>query len=124
MSVSDFSHRRLKEMFGAIDRNESSAFVEFLTEDASFRFGSAPPILGRSSIEAGVDAFFASIGGCHHQVEKVLAQGDTVVCEGEVTYTRHDASTLTVPFVDIFELEGPLIRDYKIYIDTSDLYQT
>ena len=122
MSEPGFTREQMDDMFAAIDRGDGNAFVQFLSEDASFRFGSAPPVKGRADIEAGVGSFFASIAGCSHAIEKVLAEGDTLVCEGEVTYTRHDESTLTVPFVDVFELEGQFIRDYKIYVDISSLY--
>ena len=46
----------------------------------------------------------------------------TAVCEGEVTYTRLDGSTLTVPFVNVFELSGAQIRSYRIYIDNGPLF--
>ena len=123
MSAADFPRARLDDLFAAIDSNDGSAFGAFLTEDARFRFGSAPAIDGRSSIVAGVDAFFDSIGGCRHRVDKVLSDADTLVCEGEVSYTRLDGTTVSVPFVDVFELDGALIRDYKIYIDIGPLYQ-
>ena len=45
-----------------------------------------------------------------------------MICRGEVTYTRLDGSTLSVPFVNVLKLEGSLIRDYLIYADTSELY--
>jgi hypothetical protein len=45
-----------------------------------------------------------------------------MVCEGEVTYTRHDESEITLPFVNVFEFEGELISHYKIYADSEPLY--
>lgn len=122
MSAADYPRERLDALFVAIDSKHSNTFVDFLTEDAVFRFGSSPAAVGRDNIEAGVSAFFASIDGSSHQIDKVLANGDTLVCEGEVTYTRLDDNEVSVPFVDVFELEGPLIREYKIYIDISPLY--
>jgi len=44
------------------------------------------------------------------------------VCEGEVTYTRRDGTKVTVPFANVFELRGPLISIYRIYIDNSPLF--
>jgi hypothetical protein len=93
-------------LFAAIDAKDGAAFVAYLTENAVFRFGSAPPVQGRDAIQAAVDAFFTTIAGC----------------EGVVTYTRHDGSEIALPFTDVFEYEGILIAHYKIYMDVAPLY--
>jgi ketosteroid isomerase-like protein len=110
------------DMFAAIDAQDGAAFVAYLTEDAIFRFGSAPPVQGRSSIQAAVEGFFATIAGCKHTIFNSLRQDDTVVCEGEVAYQRHDGREVILPFTDVFEYSGDLISQYKIYIDVSPLY--
>lgn len=109
-------------LFAAIDANDAAAFVGYLTEDAVFRFGSAPAVSGRAAIQAAVDGFFGTIAGCSHQVHNTLASGSTLVCEGEVTYTRVDGSLIILPFTDVFEYDGDLIAQYKIYMDISPLY--
>jgi limonene-1,2-epoxide hydrolase len=113
----------LEQLFAAIDSKDTDGFLSFLTEDASFRFGSAPAAQGHEAIRAGVDGFFASIVGSKHAISNVLTKGDTLVCEGTVTYLRHDDVELAIPFTDVFELAGPKICNYKIYIDISPLYE-
>ena len=110
------------DLFAAIDAKDGAAFVAHLTEDAIFRFGSAPPVQGRNSIQAAVEGFFTTIAGCKHTIFKSLRQDDTLVCEGEVAYQRHDGREVIVPFTDVFEYSGDLISHYKIYIDISPLY--
>jgi limonene-1,2-epoxide hydrolase len=39
-----------------------------------------------------------------------------------VTYTRHNGSSLSVPFANVFELKGDKIASYRIYIDNSALF--
>ena len=109
-------------VFAAIDRQDTAAFVSFLSDDAVFRFGSAPPVQGREAILAAVDGFFGTISGLSHKVDNTLVRGSTQVCEGEVTYTRLDGTQITLPFTDIFEYDGELIAHYKIYMDVSPLY--
>lgn len=109
-------------LFAAIDAKDAAAFVDYLTDDAVFRFGSAPPVRGRAAIEAAVDGFFGTIAGCSHLVHKTLISGSTLVCEGNVTYTRVDGSSITLPFTDVFEYDDALISHYKIYMDISPLY--
>ena len=109
-------------LFAAIDRQDTASFVAALTDDAVFRFGSSPPAQGREAIAAAVGGFFGTIAGLSHRIDKVLWDGGTQVCEGEVTYERHDGSKITLPFTDVFEYSGDLIARYKIYMDIGPLY--
>ena len=109
-------------MFDAIDTKDTEAFVGYLTDNALFRFGSAPAVHGRESIRAAVDGFFESIAGSTHTIHNTLCEGATRVVEGEVTYTRRDGSRVTLPFTDVFEYDDGLISHYKIYIDIAPLF--
>ena len=109
-------------LFAAIDANDATAFVGFLTDDAVFRFGSAPAVRGREAIHAAVDGFFGTIAGCAHAVHRSIRDGATLVCEGKVTYRRHNGTEITLPFIDVLEYEDDLIAHYKIYMDINPLY--
>lgn len=113
---------RIKELFAAIDRNDSKRFVEFLTDDAVFRFGSAPAVQGHAAIEEAVSGFFSAIAGCRHRLTASWNGKETYACEGEVTYRRHDGSEVTLPFADVFDLRGKMICGYRIYIDIGPLF--
>ena len=115
---------RLDELFDAIDGKDTGSFLGFLTDDGVFRFGAAPAVQGHESIGAAVDGFFQSIAGSKHRLINTLRDGDTMACEGEVTYHRLDGSEVTVPFTNIFDLDNELIRHYKIYIDIQPLFAT
>jgi ketosteroid isomerase-like protein len=112
----------LERLFAAIDSRDTDAFLAFLTGDAAFRFGSSPELRGHDAIRQGVDGFFASIAGSTHALKNVLEKDATLVCEGEVTYRRHDGSGITLPFANVFKLQGELISQYRIYIDINPLY--
>ena len=109
-------------LFVAIDRKDSQQFLRFIAADASFRFGSAPPVVGHDAIREAVGGFFASIAGLSHALKRVVSSDSALLIEGEVTYTRHDNSEITLPFVNVFEIENRVISDYKIYIDIGPLY--
>jgi len=111
-------------LFVSIDAMDTESFLKFLAEDATFRFGSMPPVQGREAIRAAVDGFYSSIAGLEHTVQRRVAEGSAVVCEGEVTYTRHDGSDITLPFANVFEVDDGLISLYRIYIDAGPLYAT
>jgi limonene-1,2-epoxide hydrolase len=110
------------KLFVSIDAMDTEAFLGFIAPDGEFRFGSAPPVRGREGIREAVGGFFSSIAAISHEVRRMVAEGNTVVCEGEVTYTRHDGSAVTLPFCNVFETDGGLISLYRIYIDIAPLY--
>ena len=112
----------LQALFAAIDAMDSAAFTDFLTDDAEFRFGSAPAVSGKAAIAEAVSGFFQSIAALRHEVEFVVTQGDVLIAEGTVNYTRHDGSQVSLPFADIFTMDGSRIANYKIYMDIAPLY--
>jgi ketosteroid isomerase-like protein len=113
----------MEALFGAIDRSDTEVFCAFLGEDCDFTFGNMPTVHGRSAIAETVGGFFASIAGLSHAIEQSWINDDAVICHGRVTYTRHDGTTLDVPFANILSLDGDRVRNYRIYADTSQLYQ-
>ena len=114
--------RWVNQLFQSIDRKDSDAFLTFLAEDIFFRFGNAEPIHGKNNAGNVVKGFFESIKTLQHDISETWSVDNTVICHGFVTYTRHDATTLTVPFANIFKMEGQKIKEYLIYVDISELY--
>jgi limonene-1,2-epoxide hydrolase len=122
VSVSEAQQSLLNDLFAAIDNKDVDGFAKFLTADASFRFGSAPAAEGADAIREAVGGFFTSIKALEHSVTRAIAEDSMLFCEGSVTYTRHDGSTVTLPFADVFEMDGDRIATYKIYMDIAPLY--
>jgi SnoaL-like domain len=116
--------RWLNELFKKIDGKDTAGFLSFLTSDARFRFGNSPLLQGKQAIGETVDAFFASIRASQHHLVNTWSIDDAVICQGEVCYTRRDNSTLTLPFVNIFRMQGRHIDQYLIYVDVTPLYSS
>jgi len=113
----------IAELFRAIDAKDAERFAGFIVEDGTFLFGNAPAVSGRAAVRDVVAGFFGSIRGLSHQVLHVAEAGGAVWSRGIVTYTRHDGSTLIVPFSNYFERRGDKVRHYQIYVDASTLYR-
>ena len=109
------------QLFQSIDNQDTEAFLAFLTDDVLFRFGNADPVNGKSAVGEVVSGFFGSVKGMHHNLVRVWDEEDVVICHGTVTYTRHDSTTLSVPFANIFGINNNLIKEYLIFIDISEL---
>ncbi len=112
-----------KKLFASIDAMDTESFLRFVHKDATFRFGSSPAVTGHAEIRAAVEGSFSSFAALQHDLQKLITDGDAVACEGEVTYTRHDGSKITLPFVNVFEIDGELISQYRVYIDIGPLFQ-
>jgi len=82
----------LTDLFAAIDAQDMEAFLGFLSDDIVFRFGSAEAVSGHDAVSEAIGGFFASIAGLRHTVSKVWTGTGSVICEGEVCYTRHNGS--------------------------------
>jgi len=111
-----------KKLFASIDAMDTESFLGFIAPDATFRFGSSPAVNGHAEIRASVEGFFASFAALKHDLQRLVADGDTVVCEGEVTYTSHDGRNITLPFANIFEIDDGVISVYRVYIDIGPLF--
>jgi len=111
-----------KKLFASIDAMDTESFLSFIREDGTFRFGSSPAVTGHAAIKAAVESFFASFAALKHDLQRTVADENAVVCEGEVTSTRHDGSDVTLPFANIFEIDDGLISSYRVYIDIGPLF--
>ncbi len=112
----------VRALFDRVDAKDTNGWLEYLSSDARFCFGNAPPVKGKRAIGDVVDGFFSSLSALRHEIAEIWMPAGAVICRGAVTYTRPDESTLTVPFANVLKLDGDgLIREYLIYADTSNL---
>ena len=93
-------------MYEAVDSKDEERLAHFLTENCTFVYANSDPIIGRANFAESSKKFMALIAGIKHQLLDVWAFDDVIVSRIEVTYTRKDGSTLTVPAVTIWRLRG------------------
>ncbi len=110
-------------LFNAIDNCDSQAMVQYLDENANFKFANMPVVTGRKNIFEFLEGFFKSIKAISHKNLEVWELDGIKFVNGTVTYTRHDGSTLTVDYSNTFKMKGEKILDYHIFVDNSELYK-
>lgn len=101
---------------------EPEAFARHLADDVRFTFGNAETVVGRDAVRDVWAGFCEGIAGVHHDVIEQFEQGAATIVESTVTYTRTDASTVTLPVVTIYRGAGELIEDYRIFMDVAPLF--
>jgi limonene-1,2-epoxide hydrolase len=94
-----------------------------MTDDAVFRFGNMPGVEGKENIRNFVTGFFSSIKAIKHDPIEIWSNDGVRLMNGRVSYTRHDHTVLSVPFSNTFKLVGDKVKDYFIFVDTSELYK-
>jgi ketosteroid isomerase-like protein len=109
-------------LFRAIDAKDTDGFISHLADDVRFRFGNADTVQGRNMVEAIIGSFFQAITGLRHELLEGWKIDGTTIVRGTVTYTRHDGSTLEVPFANVMKHNGDTIDEYLIYVDSSRLF--
>lgn len=113
----------LQDLFNTVDNKDTERFTGFLSDQIQFRFGNMPMTTGKTAVAEQVAYFFDSIKALEHRIIDFWIKDSDVMCHGTVTYTRHDDSTLTVPFANAFKINLLSIEEYLIFADLSELYQ-
>jgi limonene-1,2-epoxide hydrolase len=122
MSIDSVEDVNFKKLFKSVDEMDMESILSFMAEDVTFRYGSMPAVKGHEDMRAGIEGFYTTIAALQHDLQRTIKDGNTVVCEGESTYTRHNGSKITLPFCNVFEVAGGLISLYRIYIDIGPVY--
>jgi ketosteroid isomerase-like protein len=113
---------RLRRLFAAFDAKDVSTLTAFVTSDVHLRLGNAEPVQGRFAFTEAVNAFIASVADFRHEVLNVWRDGDAVIAEFDVHYTRLDGGEVTLPCCNVFRLRDGLIAEYRSYIDATPVY--
>lgn len=112
----------VSEVYKAVDSKDEQQLTPFLTEDCTFVYANSDPVIGRANIAETSKNFMALIARIEHQLLEAWAVDDVIVSRLNVTYTRKDGSTLTVPAATIWRMRDKQIHEYRIYIDVAQLF--
>ena len=125
MTITDSDAERpdpVRAIFEAFDAKDVSALAAFMTDDVRLRLGNAETVKGKSAFVEAVNAFVASVAGFRHDVIDIWSDGDTLIAEFDVHYTRRDGEQVSVPGCNVFRLRDGSVADYRTYIDVTPVY--
>jgi hypothetical protein len=111
--------RWLERYYALLDAGRvREAAEEFLDPSCTFRIANAEPI---GFIDAA-RALAPFVKGTRHRLLTVLEGGDgSIACELEITYIRHDGSTVTLPGSLFANIRDGRFADQRAYIDQRPL---
>jgi ketosteroid isomerase-like protein len=118
VSPSDYA----RDLFAALDARDVQALAALMTDDVHLRLGNAEPVKGKQAFIAASEAFNASVTAVRHHVLHVWNDGDALVAQLDVHYTRLDGQELTLPCCNVFRLRDGLVADYLVYMDINPVY--
>jgi ketosteroid isomerase-like protein len=111
----------LEALFQTIDAKDPTGFLDFITDDCTFRFANLPEVTGAERIREFLASFYASIEGLSHVLHEHWEIPGGITCHGFVTYSRRNGTRLRVPFSVILKTREGRICEYLIFADTSAL---
>lgn len=110
------------DLFADIDSMQPDRFAAHLADDVRFRFGNADPVHGRDAVRDVWAGFCETVDGVSHEIVEQFESGNATIAESNVTYTKKDGSTVTVPVVTIYRADGDLIDVYRVFVDLAPLF--
>lgn len=114
----------VRQMFQAGESMNVENFVKFYTDDAHYQFSNFPVAYGPQGIKDSSVAFLDMVAKVYHHITNMWEVGDTVICEMEVTYIRHDGKVFTLPCCDTIVFKGDKVQELRIYMDISPVFET
>ena len=110
-------------LFTDIDSMDPDAFAQYLAPAVTMRFGNAEPLVGRDACRAAWAGFCTLVDGVHHDVRNVWEVADTTIAETDVSYTRRDGRTVTVPVVTVYHVDADdAIDSYRVFLDLAPVF--
>ena len=114
----------VRQMFLAGESMNVDNFVKFYTDDCLYQFSNFPVAYGHQGIKDSSVDFLKKVAKVNHHIKNIWEEGDTVICEMEVTYIRYDGKVFRLPCCDTIIFKGDKVQELRIYMDISPVFET
>lgn len=112
----------IEEYFADVDAMRLDEFVDRHTDDAVVSFNDNPPAQGKEAIRGTIGGFWEMIDGLSHSILRRYEDGDTVILESDVTYTRKDGQQVTVKTASVLHRDGDKVDRLAFYNDPTPIF--
>lgn len=112
----------VKLAYAAVEANNVEEYVTFFTDDAIYKVGNFPAVVGHDGIRGLALPLVEMFTSVTHDVKNFWEIDDTVVCEMDITYNRKDGKVSIIPCLDVIHFSGDKVRELKAYLDPSPAF--
>jgi ketosteroid isomerase-like protein len=112
----------VQRLFAAVEAKDVEAYAAFFSSNARYQVGNAPLVVGPKGIRELAAQVMQVVKNVTHNIKAVWEQGDTVICEMEVIYTRFDNKEFRFPRIDVIKVEDGQVQDFQAYIDANEVF--
>jgi ketosteroid isomerase-like protein len=107
-------------MFATMDPVE---YLSFLAPDVVYKAGNYDPVVGHEGIKQFSAPMMEMFSAVKHDVRDVWEVDEsTVVAEMEVTYTRKDGRSTTIPCLDVIRIQDGKVKSLQAYLDFAPAF--
>jgi ketosteroid isomerase-like protein len=114
--------RITRKMLKAGESMNVENFAKFYTKDTLYQFSNFPVAYGLQGICDSLQLFLDKVEAVYHDIRAIWEQDNTVICQMDVTYIRHDGKVFTLPCCDTIRFAGDKIQELRIYIDITPIF--
>ena len=111
----------MQDLYKAVDSKDLDFLNQHLSENIKFRIANSPTIDDKQLALDANKNFFSSIESMAHTLDKIIVQGENLVCYGTVNYARLNGSKYSAYFSTFLTIVNDQIEDYLVFADVSDL---
>lgn len=124
MRITDKKQLWLDEYYRHIDAMDHDAYMAMFADGARMLFANADPIVGKDGIREALTGLLGAIAGIKHIPGDAYEEdGDLVIFECDVEYTRKDGKQVTVRGGCFFVIgDDGLRREQRITVDTTPVF--
>mgnify|MGYP002778065550 CR=1 FL=1 len=112
----------IRSLIGLFEAMDIESAMTYFTEDALYRFGNHPPVVGKAAIASAIEA--ARIARTSFEINEIWEIDDAVICQMETTHACDCGKATAIPCAVVFRMEDDLVREMRIYIDASPLQES
>jgi limonene-1,2-epoxide hydrolase len=116
--------KTVEDFWAALYRRDWDGIAQFFSDDSEYTDVPSPPddiARGTQQIVARLRLGLERISGYEHNLNLMVAEGDTVVTEHAETWHWHTGEEVTLPFVSVQELRSGVILRWWDYWDLQTL---
>ncbi len=108
--------------FKDVDTMIPEKVTQYYNEDSVFKFGNAPAVQGSREIRKTLDNFYQLINSMEHHNTGLWLGDNNGVFEANVHFKTKSGEIVVIPAVSIMRLEKNKIKDFRMVMDASPLF--